>query len=187
MSVLSISQSYKPLSVWRRLRPDYLWILLKGFWRFCSTFVFLELSTASVLLWMEFLIDEPAEVQVIDWVTYSKGLSFISHRMLSRTCICKNKGWKQPRPSTSHFPMEKNTLGRHSMWEEEEIPPWQKWEVELCVEVQRLKALEGNSCSCLTASVRILVASRANTRSLGETILLKNMLDSSMNRQGMSL
>lgn len=73
------------------------------------------------------------------------------------------------------------------MWEEEEIPPWQKWDVELGVEVQRLKALQGNSCCCLTNSVRILVAGGVNTRSLGETILLKNMLVSSMNRQGMSL
>lgn len=36
------------------------------------------------------------------------------------------------------------------MWEEEEIPPWQKWDVELCVEVQRLKALQGNSAALQT-------------------------------------
>lgn len=42
---------------------------LKSLWRHCSIFIFLELSTTSVLLWMEFSIREPAEVPVINWGT----------------------------------------------------------------------------------------------------------------------
>lgn len=37
------------------------------------------------------------------------------------------------------------------MWKEEEKSHHrQNWEIELCVEAQRLKAPEGNSYSCLT-------------------------------------
>lgn len=60
---------------------------LKSLWRFCSIFIFLEPSTTSVLLWMEFSIREPAEVPVINWGTYDKGLSFVSHRALNKECM----------------------------------------------------------------------------------------------------
>lgn len=60
---------------------------LKSFWRLCSIFIFLELSPTSVLLWMEFSIREPAEAPVINWGTYDKGLSFVSHRAPNKECM----------------------------------------------------------------------------------------------------
>lgn len=77
---------------------------------------------------------------------------------VKETYICKIERWKQPRPLISHFLMEKNTFSRYSLWKEEEkLHHWQDWEVELCVEAQRLKAPEGNSYSCLTTLSELLL------------------------------
>lgn len=103
-----ISQSYKLLSVWLQLRPSCLWIPVKMVLVVLQHFYFpgIILSKCAAENGVLELVLEPAEVQMIDWVLYSKGLSFIPHRMLNGTCIYKNEGLKQPRPSTSHFSVE---------------------------------------------------------------------------------
>lgn len=113
-----------------------------------------------------------------------KWLWSVQQRVTS-TYICKNERWKKPRPLISHFLLEKNTLSGYSMWKEKEKHHhWQNWEVELCIEAQRLKAPEGNSHSCLTTQsglwLQVQWAPEAYVRILPK-------ICSSMNRQLMSL
>lgn len=109
-----ISQSYKLLSVWLQLRPNFLRILVKRVLEILQHFCFpgIILSKCAAENGVPELVLEPAEVQVIDWVLYSKGLSFMPHRILNGTCIYKNEGLKQPRPSASHFSVEEKHFGQ---------------------------------------------------------------------------